>query len=241
MNELTSLEPKVATKAFTPITEDEMAKHLVNLRAKLLKYASINFRVSDDVAEDLIGEVSYKALRSRKNYNPEKGKITTFLYRVLTNTYIDSTRGGKKKFNDSLISNEFIGKEGTTLMYDGEVAPEDLGSKYYCEILMNAIDLLPEKLGKVMRRIADGSQLDEIAKELNLPIGTVKARSNIARKTMAHSLVSIGLVDVASLGRSAYMLNGGARIVAKKSVDKHAMQVSQMAQAHLLKANNVSF
>lgn len=234
MNDLTSPGPEVEKIKFTPISEDEMAKNILSLRKKLITHAVVNFKISDMAAEDLIGEVTYKALKYRKKYNPGKGKISTFLYRMLTNTFIDYTRSTKTCFNDSFCSNEYIGKEGYALKYDGVVEPDNLESRHYIEMLMKAIALLPDTYEQVLRRMAEGSKLKEIAEELDLPIGTVKARGNLARKMMAKSLIAAGLVDIRRLGRSAYMLDEGGRLIGSKTIEAHALKVSKMAQEHIL-------
>jgi RNA polymerase sigma-70 factor (ECF subfamily) len=56
-------------------------------------YTYIFHRVNDSiVAEDLVSQTFFKALRNLKKYDSEKGQISTWLYTIASNLLIDHYR-----------------------------------------------------------------------------------------------------------------------------------------------------
>ena len=75
---------------------------------------------------------------------------------------------------------------------DNENSQDIVERKSLTEQVKNAINLLPEKQKKVIELsfINDMTQ-DEIAVELNIPIGTVKSRMRLAYQKMKDNLKDI--------------------------------------------------
>lgn len=81
-------------------------------------YSYIFHRVNDSiVAEDLISQVFYKALKNLEKYDKEKGQISTWLYTIASNLLIDHYRQDElcdtldEEHEESIASEENLDKE----------------------------------------------------------------------------------------------------------------------------------
>ncbi len=193
---------------FEPISESLMAKYLVENRGKLIYHAQSKYKVSKETAQDLYGEVAYKALHFRHKYNPEIGKITTFLFKVLQNTFIDTTRMGKEKFNNSFVSNEMRQTDEGGIAYTHEITfnQVEFASSFDHDLILKSLELLPERYGRLLKALAEDWSYEQIQAEYGIPMGTIKAQVNKARRVLANSLILSGVVDINGVGRSDYMV-----------------------------------
>lgn len=80
-------------------------------------YRYIFHRVNDSVvAEDLISQVFLKALKNLKKYDETKGKISTWLYTITSNTLIDHYRKDElfediDEYEESIEDNQDLNEE----------------------------------------------------------------------------------------------------------------------------------
>ena len=126
--------------------------------------------------EDLTQEAFIKAFNSLKNFDKQFA-FSTWLFKIATNNAIDYLR--KKKLNTFSIDREIESDESDFRFEipDHENKPdriiiEDERKK----ILDEAIESLPPKYKEViLLRHKMDKEYEEIAKELKLPLGTVKA------------------------------------------------------------------
>lgn len=135
--------------------------------------------------EDLVQESFIKAFSALKSYSSDYA-FSTWLYKIATNHTIDYLR--KKKLPTFSIDKPINTKDGemdyevpdTTYRPDRHVVDDQRR-----ELIQEAIDALPEKyhLVIVMRHQQEKSY-EEIASELDLPLGTVKAHIFRARKLL---------------------------------------------------------
>lgn len=135
--------------------------------------------------EDLIQEIFIKAYKNLKTYNPDYA-FSTWLYRIATNHTIDYLR--KKKLETYSIDEPFDTKDGQMrIEIQDEAASTDapIEKKERKNLVHEAINQLPKKYQRViqMRHIEELSY-QEIAEELDLPIGTVKAHIFRAREML---------------------------------------------------------
>lgn len=120
-----------------------------------------------EVAEDILQEVFVKIWQNIKSYDATKGRLYTWMLNIARNQAIDRTRS--KDFNNSnktteLSENVYTDK-GTT-----EIKMDDIG-------LRRTLDNLPEENRKLIElAYFQGYTQEEIAKLLNIPLGTVKTR-----------------------------------------------------------------
>lgn len=145
-------------------------------------------RDEDDVA-DLVQETFVKAFQSLASYSAQFA-FSTWLYKIATNHTIDFIR--KKKLKTISIHQPIETKDGAVEFEvpDEQYRPDrHIVEDERAEILKKAISGLPEKYHKVimMRHVSEKSY-EEIADELGLPLGTVKAHIFRAREMLYKAL-----------------------------------------------------
>ncbi|KOY84761.1 RNA polymerase subunit sigma-24 [bacterium 336/3] len=138
-----------------------------------------------DDAEDLTIEAFAKAFKNLDKFK-EDFTFSTWLFRIATNNCIDFIR--KKKMNTLSISNMFTGEGGEEVGLDiaDESNPQEEAIRSQKIALMqNLVSKLPTKYRKlVTMRYFEEMAYQEIAQELELPIGTVKAQLHRARELL---------------------------------------------------------
>lgn len=138
-----------------------------------------------DEVEDLTQEAFIKAFNSLKNFN-EEFAFSTWLYKIATNNCIDYIR--KKKLATFSIDKPLESKDGeySFEIPDTTYQPDkDLIAGQRTRILEEAVNALPEKYRQViMMRHTEDKDYQEIADELQLPLGTVKAHIFRAREIL---------------------------------------------------------
>ncbi|CUU08086.1 RNA polymerase sigma-70 factor, ECF subfamily [Candidatus Thermokryptus mobilis] len=139
--------------------------------------------------EDLVQEIFTKAFTSLSTFKSEFS-FSTWLYKIATNHCIDYIR--KRKISIYSLDEELELEEDTVHreIPDWSKTPDyELLRKEKKEIIHQAINSLPEHYRKViiLRHFEDKSY-EEIAKELKLPIGTVKVHLFRARELLYKNL-----------------------------------------------------
>lgn len=139
-----------------------------------------------DDAEDLTIESFAKAFRSLHRFKKDF-TFSTWLFRIATNNTIDHIR--KKKLNTLSIDNRFTDDNGDGIAI--EVEDENLNpqeetiKEQKAELIQVFVDKLPPKYQKLVRlRYFQELSYEEIAAELEAPLGTVKAQLHRARELM---------------------------------------------------------
>ncbi len=132
--------------------------------------------------EDLVQEAIIKAFTSLSSYSAEYA-FSTWLYKIATNHTIDYLR--KKKLKTLSIDKPVQTKDGELQMElpDSTWRPDKhIVADQRNELINAAIAELPEKYHRVIvMRHVDDLSYEEIATELELPLGTVKAHIFRAR------------------------------------------------------------
>ncbi len=140
-----------------------------------------------DDAEDLMMESFSKAFRSLHKFKKDF-TFSTWLFRIATNNTIDHIR--KKKLNTLSIENTYTDSDGQSVSIDvedsGVLNPQDEAIKAQKEELIQVfVNMLPAKYQKLVRlRYFHELSYEEIAAELEAPLGTVKAQLHRARELM---------------------------------------------------------
>jgi len=154
----------------------------------------IVFRIVRDkeVASDLVQETFMKAFSSLKSYRSEF-RFSTWLYKIAANASIDFLR--KKRIQAMSLDNPIQTKDGevTIEIPDYTHHPEEeIIRRERAVSIQEAIDSLPDKYRRVIvARHKEEKSYEEIAGELNLPVGTVKARIFRARELLKKRLRGI--------------------------------------------------
>jgi RNA polymerase sigma-70 factor (ECF subfamily) len=139
-----------------------------------------------DDAEDLTIESFAKAFKSLHRFKKDF-TFSTWLFRIATNNTIDFMR--KKKLHTLSIENTFTDDDGQSVSIDVEdenLDPQEETIKSQkAELMQLFVDKLPGKYQKLVRlRYFNELSYEEIAVELDAPLGTVKAQLHRARELM---------------------------------------------------------
>lgn len=140
-----------------------------------------------DDAEDLTMESFSKAFRSLHRFKKDF-TFSTWLFRIATNNTIDHIR--KKKLNTLSIENTYTDYDGQPVSIDvkddGNLDPQEEAIRAQKEELIQVfVNMLPSKYQKLVRlRYFHELSYEEIAEELDAPLGTVKAQLHRARELM---------------------------------------------------------
>ncbi|CAN5546147.1 RNA polymerase sigma factor RpoE [soil metagenome] len=139
--------------------------------------------------EDLTQEAFIKAFNSLKNFDKQYA-FSTWLFKIATNNAIDYLR--KKKLRTFSIDRE-IESEDSDYKFeipDHEHKPDiKMMDDERRKILAEAIDSLPPKYREVIvLRHQQEKEYEEIAAELKLPLGTIKAHIFRGRELLSKYL-----------------------------------------------------
>lgn len=159
---------------------------LLSRYRKPVYYMVLKMVRDPDTAEDLTMEVLAKAFRYLPRYQA-KFAFSTWLFRIATNRCIDFIR--YKKPPTQSLSNSFDTDDEGGLML--QVPDRNPNPQEQCirqerkELVRRGVDQLPTRYAQVVRlRYFDELSYDEVALELQLPLGTVKAQLHRARELL---------------------------------------------------------
>ena len=144
-----------------------------------------------DDADDLTIEAFGKAFSRLKQYQPNYA-FSTWLFKIASNNCIDFIRKEKKKKLVSL-DNSFENEDGDRLSIDvraDALDPEETVIKAQKVKMMREVveKLKPRYRDLIKLRYFDELSYEEIAVELKLPLGTVKAQLFRARDFIANMM-----------------------------------------------------
>lgn len=144
-------------------------------------------------AEDILQEVFLQVYRSLDGYDPARGAFSTWLYRITVNRCLNWRR--RRPLTDSLeeIAEEALDGPMASAGSAGLAGSWGTRAESYAEddSVRRALDRLSRKLRVVviLRHYWDLSYA-EIAEIMDLPLGTVKSRLNLAMRLMRDDLES---------------------------------------------------
>ena len=169
------------------IENDEQAYAELMKRYKKPVYHMILKMVRNvDDAEDLTIEAFAKAFRHLTRFKKDY-TFSTWLFRIATNNAIDFIR--KKRLETMSLDTSFKDDSGEAVtidVEDSELNPmEETIKTQKIELIRVFVDKLPPKYQRLVKlRYFDELSYEEIAKELEAPLGTVKAQLHRARELM---------------------------------------------------------
>jgi RNA polymerase sigma-70 factor (ECF subfamily) len=154
-------------------------------------------------AEDLVQEAYLRAYRGYEGFE-EGTNLRAWLYRILTNTYINAYRAKQRRPDERELDDVedlFIYRRLGALeeALASRSAEDELMDVFTDDEVKSALDTLPEQF-RLAVYLADveGFSYKEIAEILEIPIGTVMSRLHRGRKAMQKQLyeyaVARGLV-----------------------------------------------
>jgi len=139
-----------------------------------------------DDAEDLTIEAFAKAFKNLHRFKKDY-TFSTWLFRIATNNAIDFIR--KKKLDTLSIDSSYKDDDGETIsidVQDDKLNPqEETIKKQKIGLIRDFVTKLPPKYQRLVKlRYFEELSYEEIAKELDAPLGTVKAQLHRARELM---------------------------------------------------------
>jgi RNA polymerase sigma-70 factor (ECF subfamily) len=137
---------------------------------------------SEEEAQDLLQDTAYKAFKYRSMYKPHTN-LRAWLMTIMRNTFINNYRQKKRRqtLNDHTPNNYFLNASSRNVYNGGE-------SAVTMKELTGIIERLEDWLKVPFMMHYQGFKYDEIAEELDIPLGTVKSRIFFARKKLQESL-----------------------------------------------------
>ncbi|MEL6650672.1 MAG: sigma-70 family RNA polymerase sigma factor [Bacteroidota bacterium] len=125
------------------------------------------------LAEDCLQEALVKVWKNADRYDPKKGRLFTWLLNICRNTAIDKRRSAAFKQQQSIQQNESL-----VSMVDRQKAysfnPDQIGLRDWVH------KLSPEQIEVIDIVYFRGFSHREAAKQLDLPLGTLKTRIRAA-------------------------------------------------------------
>ena len=149
-------------------------------------------------AEDLLQETYLKAYRSYGTFQ-EGTNLKAWLYRILTNTYINAYRAKKRRpeqtdvedVEDLYLYHRLGGLEAAAA---GRSAEEEVLERFTDDDVKSALESLPDNFRMaVLLADVEGFSYKEIAEIMDVPIGTVMSRLHRGRRALQKALHDFGM------------------------------------------------
>jgi RNA polymerase sigma-70 factor (ECF subfamily) len=146
---------------------------LVRKYQRLVATAALRMGVPRQEVEDVANEVFYKVFRSLRRYEPTHA-LSTWMYRITVNAALDHRRSRRHDSRSEEIPAGLA-----------DVSPSQLDTaedRQRAGILHEALGRLPDhyRTPLILTHV-EGLSLDEVARILDLPEGTIKSRLFRAR------------------------------------------------------------
>ncbi|MGN6693910.1 MAG: sigma-70 family RNA polymerase sigma factor [Aquihabitans sp.] len=155
-------------------------------------------------ADDLVQETYLRAYRGFGGFQ-EGTNLKAWMYRILTNTYINSYRAKQRRPDETdldEVEDLYLYRRlgGLEAARSGRSAEDELMDTFSEAEVKSAIEDLPENFRMaVLLADVEGFSYKEIAEILDIPIGTVMSRLHRGRKALQKALydyaVTHGLAD----------------------------------------------
>ncbi|MGP0029318.1 MAG: sigma-70 family RNA polymerase sigma factor [Acidimicrobiales bacterium] len=160
-------------------------------------------------AEDLVQETYLKAYRSYGSFE-EGTNLRAWLYRILTNTFINSYRAAKRRPEVTDVEDVedlylYRRLPGAGSGDSGRSAEDEALDRFTDDDVKSALEALPEAFRMaVLLADVEGFSYKEIAEITDVPIGTVMSRIHRGRRALQKALHEVatarGLVGSTAAG-----------------------------------------
>lgn len=147
-----------------------------------LEAFALKFTNNIEDANDLVQDTIIKAIRYHKLYKPGSN-LRGWLYTIMKNIFINDYRRSSRK-NAVIETWENL----SSLQLMGSAQHNQGENKFIMEDINKAMNKLQEEYSRPFSRYFEGYKYQEIADEMNIPIGTVKNRIHIARQFLKERL-----------------------------------------------------
>jgi RNA polymerase sigma-70 factor (ECF subfamily) len=150
--------------------------------APRLKSHLLGRGVGNQVAEELVQEVMLSAWRRAELFDPMRGSASSWLFAMVRNALIDRVR--RERRPEPVPDPEEVG-------LNADCPEQALLTREGHQALQRALLRLPPEQATVLSdAYFRGQSMSEIARERNLPLGTVKTRTRLALERLRTEMVS---------------------------------------------------
>ncbi len=152
-----------------------------SLTASLQSFA-YNLTKNSEDAKDLFQETAFRAMTNKEKFRPGTN-FKAWLFTIMKNIFINNYRKRVKK--NTIIDNTdnmFFINSGATII------DNDAGRNILMKELNKMIQSLDDSIKKPFMMHYVGYKYQEIADQLELPLGTVKSRIFFARKALKEKI-----------------------------------------------------
>jgi RNA polymerase sigma-70 factor (ECF subfamily) len=150
----------------------------INEMANMLQAFAYKLTKNSEDSKDLFQETAYRALTNQDKFRPGTN-LKAWLFTIMRNIFINNYR---KKVKANTIfdatDNQFYLNSG------GETVQNNAESDILMQELKGMIDTLDDSIRVPFLMHYYGYKYQEIAEQLDLPLGTVKSRIFFARKEL---------------------------------------------------------
>ena len=160
--------------------------HKVNLHYSPLRGYALKLTQDHEDANDLVQETMLKAFKNKDKFE-EGTNLKGWLYTIMKNIFINNYRRMVKGniFTDDTEGQFYINQASFTAKNEGE-------RNLVMQELNAAIGELAENLKTPFLMSFEGYKYEEIAEQLDVPLGTVKIRIHVARQRLMERLKDYG-------------------------------------------------
>src|SRR6266545_2509885 len=154
--------------------------------------AALRMTRSPPDAEDLVQETYLRAYRGFGGFE-EGTNLKAWLYKILTNTFINTYRAKKRRPDDSEDFYLFRRLGGLEAAEAGRTPETEVLESIPEAVVKEALESLPEQFRMaVLLADVEGFSYKEIADIMDVPIGTVMSRLHRGRKQLQQRLWEFG-------------------------------------------------
>ena len=150
---------------------------LMGLQANLLNFAYMLTSNRDD-AYDLLQDTTLKALDNREKY-VDNTNFKGWVFTIMRNIFINNSR---RRARSATVIDQTEDCYHLNLSQDSGLESPD--GSYAAAEITSAINEFPEKYRVPFSMHVAGYKYNEIAEEMNLPLGTIKSRIFFARQEL---------------------------------------------------------
>jgi RNA polymerase sigma-70 factor (ECF subfamily) len=153
---------------------------LVTAYQRLVASVAFRYGTSRQEIEDLVSEIFFKAYANLHRFRPEHA-FSTWLYRLAANHVVDHGRRQRKERGRVEMPEQVVDAAPS--------AGEGIESRERAELVREALDELAPRYRDVLFLVyIEGLKVDDAARTLELPQGTVKTRLMRGRQALRRIL-----------------------------------------------------
>ncbi len=185
---------RTKTQERTVESDRQLFASLVQEHERYLYNIAYRLCGNREEAEDLVQDALVRAYRAFRSFKPGTS-FKSWLYRIVSNLYIDTLRKRSKFREESLDEPVYYeDSEFTKMVPDQSTDPSQLvEEKAFVGEVQKALDRLPvEYRLAVILCDVEGFSYDEIAEIMDCSIGTVRSRIHRGRKALRTYLQDFG-------------------------------------------------